>query len=173
MATREGMLRWLKKVPASSYYEILRVPRDATEAQIKANFHDFALQCHPDRFAGEAPDVVAVASEAFKRGVEAYRVLLRAPLRERYDRVLAQGRLRLDDKSIESAPPPPTGKTLAEVAKTAKGREHAAKADRLLTIGKLEEARVALVTALQNEPHNHELEDRLKLLYEAMALEPL
>jgi hypothetical protein len=47
------------------------------------------------------------------------------------------------------------------------------KADRLIAVGKLEEARVHLVTACQSEPDNEELAERLQILYEALALEPL
>ncbi len=42
-----------------------------------------------------------------------------------------------------------------------------------MTIGKLDEARLQLVNACQCEPFNQELAERLKLVYEALALEPL
>jgi hypothetical protein len=58
------------------------------------------------------------------------------------------------------------------IAKTPQAKKHAAKADRFIAIGKLEEARVALTSALQHEPHNAELEERIAILYEALALEP-
>jgi hypothetical protein len=59
------------------------------------------------------------------------------------------------------------------VATTPRGKQHAVRADRLIAIGKLDDARVQLVTACQCEPHNGELAERLQALYEALALEPL
>jgi hypothetical protein len=58
------------------------------------------------------------------------------------------------------------------IARTPGGKKLAAKADRLLSIGKLEEARVQLTGAFQQEPNNTELQERIQLLYEALALEP-
>ena len=169
----EAFHHWVEAANKKSYYEILRVPSDAPAASVKSAFHVFALAYHPDRYAQDSRDVVAAAGEVFKRGVEAYRVLSRPELRERYDRGLAQGKKRFDDKRLESSPPPPQGKTLEVVAKTPKGRQFALKADRLLSIGKLEDARLQLVNACQVEPDNEELTERLNLIYEALALEPL
>jgi curved DNA-binding protein CbpA len=171
--SREAFLHWVAGVHKKSYYDILRVPRDAQPAAIKTAFHLFALNYHPDRYTDEEADVAAAAAEVFKRGVEAYRVLARPELRKRYDEALGRGKNRLDEKRVDTAPPPPVGKTLEMVAKTPKGKQWALKADRLLTIGKLEDARLALVNALQSEPDNAELQDRLNLIYEALALEPL
>jgi hypothetical protein len=63
-------------------------------------------------------------------------------------------------------------RTLEMIAKTPGGKKFAAKADRLIAIGKLEDARVALTSAFQCEPMNDELEERIDLLYEALSLEP-
>jgi len=58
------------------------------------------------------------------------------------------------------------------VARTARGKQLALKADRLISAGKLDEARVQLVGAVQCEPDNTELAERLQIIYEALALEP-
>jgi curved DNA-binding protein CbpA len=173
MPSQEELIAWVKVAETKTYYEILRVNSKAPADEVKKAFHRFALLCHPDQFSDQPKEVQAAAGEAFKRGVESYRVLSNAKLRERYDRTLARGNKRLDDKSLSDRPPPPKGKTLEQVARTARGKEHARKADRQLTIGKLEAARVLLVTAFQEEPDNEELGERLKLIYEALALEPL
>ena len=45
-------------------------------------------------------DVAATASEIYKRGVEAYRGRSRKPLRERYDRAMGRGKLRIERLQI-------------------------------------------------------------------------
>ena len=62
------------------YYELLGVPRDATEADIKKAFRRLARELHPD--VSDAPD----AHERFREVVEAYEVLSKSETRELYDR---------------------------------------------------------------------------------------
>lgn len=167
-------IAWAESTATQNYYAILRVAQTATPAQIKSAFHSHALRCHPDRYVDDAPEIGIAAAEVFKRGVEAYNVLSKPDLRARYDAGLAKGRLRLDPTALPSVPPPPPkGKSIEECATTASGRQYALKADRLINIGKLEEARIALVTATQHEPYNEDLKERLTILYEALTLEPL
>jgi len=174
MPTVSTFVAWAESLPTLSYYGILRVDPHADAAKIKAAFHAFALRCHPDRYVEEGTEVSRAAAEVFKRGVEAYNVLSKPALRHRYDKVLAKGQLRLDPSALESIPPPPPkGKSLEEVAQTPRGKQHAVKAERLISIGKLEEARIMLVNATMEEPFNEELKERLNILYEALALEPL
>jgi curved DNA-binding protein CbpA len=161
---------WAESIPNLSYYGILRVPNNAALAQIKEAFHSFALRCHPDRYVDDSPDVAAAAAEVFKRGVEAYNVLSKPDLRARYDRALARGKLRIDVTAPESKPPPaPRRKTLEDLANTPRGKQFAIKADRLISIGKLDEARIQLINAIQNEPFNEELQAGLTKLYELIA----
>jgi curved DNA-binding protein CbpA len=173
MPSKQNFIAWLANVDKKSYYEILGLAPNAQQSEVKEAFHEFALVCHPDRYVDDPPDLRQAAGEAFKRGAEAYRVLSRRAVRARYDKVLSQGKKRLDEKSLDEKPAPPKGKTLEQVAKTAKGKQFAVKADRLLSIGNLEDARLVLTNALQVEPDNVELNERLKLIYEAMALEPM
>jgi molecular chaperone DnaJ len=62
------------------YYEVLGVPRTATEAEIKRAFRALAREVHPD--VSEAPD----AEQRFKEVVEAYEVLSDPERRATYDR---------------------------------------------------------------------------------------
>ena len=173
MPTRDTFVLWLRTVESKSYYEILGVEQNAAPLAIKAAFHAFGLRYHPDRYTGDPLEIRQAAGEVFKRGVEAYRVLRRPSLRARYDLQLRDGKgLRLDDRKIEEKAPIPQ-RTLEMIAKTPKGKEFAKKAERFMSIGKLDEARVQLVNACQCEPYNAELAERLKLVYEALALEPL
>jgi curved DNA-binding protein CbpA len=175
MASTEALSLFLESLPKRSYYDILRVQRTAKPREVKAAFHDFSLLYHPDRHVGASAEVVRLAAEIYKRGVEAYGCLSRPPLRARYDRALGEGRLRLDASAVaeDLPPPPPPVRTLEMVATTPRGKQHAVKADRLIAIGKLDDARVQLVSACQCEPYNGELAERLQALYEALALEPM
>ncbi len=62
------------------YYEILGVPRDADEQQIKKSFRRLAREYHPDRNQGDAD-----AEAKFKELAEAYEVLSDAERRRTYD----------------------------------------------------------------------------------------
>ncbi|HXH96140.1 MAG TPA: DnaJ domain-containing protein, partial [Gaiellaceae bacterium] len=62
------------------YYELLGVPRGASEADVKKAFRRLARELHPD--VSDAPD----AQERFREVVEAYEVLSKAETRELYDR---------------------------------------------------------------------------------------
>jgi len=173
MATRETFLAWAESLQDVSYYTVLRVAPNATPAEVKESFHQIALRCHPDRFVDQPDDVCDAAGEVFKRAVEAYRVLSQPELRARYDAHLAQGQVRI----VEGAPPTPPApapvvRTLEDIATTPKAKAHARRADLLLSVGKLDEARVEIAGACQEDPDNDELKERLTAVYEAMALEP-
>ncbi len=66
---------------ARDYYEVLGVPRDAGEADIKKAYRRLAMDCHPDRNGGDP-----TAEERFKEATEAYEVLRDPEKRSRYDR---------------------------------------------------------------------------------------
>lgn len=61
------------------YYDILGVPKDATERQIKKAFHKLALKYHPDR--NKSPD----AEAKFREIAEAYETLSDDKRRREYD----------------------------------------------------------------------------------------
>jgi molecular chaperone DnaJ len=62
------------------YYEVLGVPRNASEQEIKSAYRKLALKYHPDRNHGDK-----AAEERFKEGAEAYGVLGDPEKRRRYD----------------------------------------------------------------------------------------
>jgi curved DNA-binding protein CbpA len=165
---------WAESLATMTYYQILRVRRDATGSQIKEAFHSQALRCHPDNYASESAQVAAAAAQVFKRVVDAYAILSRPLLREKYDLQLVEtGKLTMDPNAayIPKPKPKPAMRTLEMVARTRDAKQFALKADRFLTAGNLEAARLALVNACQRDPNNQELAERLTLIYEAMALE--
>lgn len=61
-----------------SFYDILEVGRDATEAEIKKAYRSLSLKYHPDRPGGDA--------EKFKQISEAYETLSDGQKRDMYDR---------------------------------------------------------------------------------------
>ncbi len=61
-------------------YEVLGVPRNASEQEVKSAYRKLALQFHPDRNPGDKG-----AEEKFKEAAEAYSVLGDADKRRRYD----------------------------------------------------------------------------------------
>ncbi len=63
------------------FYEILGVPRTASDQDIKSAYRKLALKHHPDRNPGDK-----TAEEHFKEAAEAYSVLADADKRARYDR---------------------------------------------------------------------------------------
>lgn len=70
---------------AKDYYQLLGLPRDATEADVKKAFRTLARQLHPD--VSDEPD----AEERFKEVVEAYEVLSDSEKRQVYDRYGHEG----------------------------------------------------------------------------------
>ncbi len=70
----------------SDYYSLLRVPRTASQEEIKKAYRKVALEYHPDRNAGSRE-----AEERFKEVTEAYEVLRDPAKRDRYDRYGKEG----------------------------------------------------------------------------------
>ena len=64
------------------YYEILGVPKNATEEDIKKAYRKLAMKHHPDRNQGDGSKL---AEEKFKEGKEAYEMLSDATKRAAYD----------------------------------------------------------------------------------------
>ncbi len=64
------------------YYEVLGVPKGASEEEIKKAYRKLAMKHHPDRNQGEASKL---AEEKFKEAKEAYEMLSDAQKRAAYD----------------------------------------------------------------------------------------
>jgi DnaJ-class molecular chaperone len=70
-----------------SYYEILGVPPDATQAEIKKSFRNLALQHHPDKNRNSEE-----SKQKFMKIIEAYEVLSDEQARKNYDSNILQRR---------------------------------------------------------------------------------
>lgn len=68
------------------YYEVLEVPKNATEDEVKKAYRKKAVKYHPDRNPNDA-----AAEEKFKEATEAYEVLFDAEKRKVYDQYGFEG----------------------------------------------------------------------------------
>ena len=68
-------------MPQKDYYQILNVPRDASDDDIKKAYRKLAMQHHPDRNPGNK-----AAEDHFKEASEAYQVISDPERRAQYDR---------------------------------------------------------------------------------------
>jgi len=142
------------------YYELLRVAPTASADDVRRAFHEFAMRYHPDRYAGAPAEKLERASQIYRRGAEAYRVLASPEQRARYDKLLATGRLRYEDPSAseERASKRPPG-TLE--VKSLKARPFLQKALEAEKRGDLANAKLNFGMALQHEQDNAALKERL------------
>ena len=90
-----GHLMPRKRLVDLDYYELLGLERQASQDQVKAAFHRFAMKYHPDRAVNAGEDKGA-RERIYRRGTEAYRVLSHPLQRAAYDQGLIEGRLRFD-----------------------------------------------------------------------------
>ena len=66
--------------PQKNYYRILKLKEDASQQEVKKNFHRLAMFYHPDRNKG-------LHQEKFKLVNEAYQILSDKEMRDEYDRI--------------------------------------------------------------------------------------
>ena len=143
------------------YYTLLGVSAEATADDIREAYHSFALRYHPDRHVGEEPEIVGRAAEIFRRGAEAYSVLLDPARRGRYDEGLSRGELRLASELRETQRadrPPRPG---PDAIRSLKARPFAARAEQAIAARDWKQARLNLQIALQHEPGHTGLSERL------------
>lgn len=85
------------------YYTLLGLEPSAALPDVKRAFRRFARRYHPDRFAGGDPIKRKRATDIYRRGSEAYQVLIDPVAREAYHQVLRKGQLRLRTEDRERA----------------------------------------------------------------------
>ncbi len=152
------------------YYGLLQVSPTASSDEVRAAFHRFAAKYHPDRFMGEGSSIEKVerAAAIYRRGAEAYKVLMDGARRKQYDQGLAQGHLRYDASLAQSSSSmAPTGFPLK--VKSPLARPFALKAEQLYKSGDFGNAKVNLKLALQKEGTNAQLEELLRTLEERLS----
>jgi DnaJ-class molecular chaperone len=81
----------MPKVADTTYYDLLGVSPDATEAQIKKAFRKLALEYHPDKSSHKSEKEKKEAEHKFKELAEAYGILSDAKKRKQYDHIGVDG----------------------------------------------------------------------------------
>jgi DnaJ-class molecular chaperone len=148
------------------YYQLLGVSPIANADQIRAAFHRFARDHHPDNFLG-SPEESAQHTEYYQLGSEAYRVLLDPTKRKLYNEGLEKGVLRYSEDRAEEklrTVRPPGGVTL----RSGKARAFFSRAHRAMKSEDWAQAKLNLQLALQNEPDNEDLKAKLEEVLERM-----
>lgn len=135
-----------RKLSELNYYEILRVPSEASADAIKVAFHAFARRYHPDRAAHD-PARRQMLTRIYQRGTEAYRVLCHPKRRQLYDHGLSQGQLRFDPGLARGAAMTPVASPGA-----ARARPFVRKAEQSMRRGNYQDARLHLQIALGRAP---------------------
>jgi DnaJ-class molecular chaperone len=126
------------------YFTVLGLKHGASSEQVREGFHQFALKYHPDQWVDE-PEWQAQALTVFKRGTEAYRVLMHAVLRARYEQALRRGELRLAADEMFSGAEGPAA--TAEVALPSGAKPFYEKAVASLEKGDINGAKMHLMLA--------------------------
>jgi len=139
------------------YYELLGVDPQAGVDAIRTAFHAFARRYHPDNHTDD-PKRHRRATLIFRRGTEAYRVLLDRELRAAYEQELRKGIKRLRsgvERRHGSRIPRPLGP---------RARTFFAAAEQAQRGGDLQAAILQIRIALQHEPGSERLEAKLEEL---------
>lgn len=149
------------------YYTLLGIIRTATSDQIRAAFHRFAREHHPDNFVGAAQEESDRHTELYQHASEAYEVLLDPLRRKIYDEGLAKGRLRYTPDRAEE-----TRRTMRPLGgvmlRSSKARVFFTRAYKAIKAEDWPQAKLNLQMALQNEPGNQELQAKLDEVLERM-----
>lgn len=146
------------------YYTLLGLELHATADAVRDAFHRFALKYHPDNHAGGDPARLARATQIFRRGAEAYRVLSSPESRRRYDEGLARGERRLAAEPEAATRKPAPAQTVNR-----KAHPFFRKAEQLLAQGDLVNAKLQLKIASGHDPESGLVRSRLAHVDEQLA----
>lgn len=136
------------------YYTLLQVDREASVDDVKRAFHAFALRYHPDTHVGGSDEKRRRATQIYRRGAEAYEVLLDAERRALYDLQLSHGHLRYDEDVAKKLAEPPPEPPKQYMFRTQEGKDLTQRAQRAYKEGRGDEALRLLEEAKFHEPDN-------------------
>jgi DnaJ-class molecular chaperone len=141
------------------YYTLLQIENNVSVDQVRQAFHRFAAKYHPDRFLGVGAEQSKIerASQIYRRGAEAYKVLSDPQRRKQYDFGLERGQLRFDANAEQPTAPAVVGQWPIKV-KNPVARPFATKAEQAFKAGDFGAAKVNLKLALAKDQGNAQIE---------------
>lgn len=145
------------------YYQLLRVDKNSASRVIKEAYFYWSLHFHPDRFMRLSDDVLRMKIyDIFKRMSEAFKVLINPEARSRYDENLAGPERETSLRYLEIERTPATSIDPTAEAVTAVGKRYLHFATLAESDGNHRSAMKYLTQAIQVEPENQALKDRLE-----------
>lgn len=154
------------QLDALDYFEILRLPRGAGAAEVKAAYYRESRSFHPDRFAAlPSPDLRELVARIYRRVNEAYTVLRDDDRRQRY---LAEvsgperaRKLRFTETDEAALQDEQKRRAEEQLGQTPNGRKLYAAALQDVAAQRWDAAARALRTALMYEPGNARFQELL------------
>lgn len=146
------------------YYTLLGLEPGASGDDIRRAFHTFALKFHPDNHSSAEPAKLARATQIFRRGAEAYRVLLDPGARKRYDEGLSKGELRLSPERARASKAPSAAQRINR-----KAHPFWKKAQAAMKREDWQTAKLNLNIAKQHDPDNPTIAAALEQVQERIA----
>ena len=162
-----AVFAWVEALDDLSYYELFGLEAAATADDIQAAFHVFCETFHPDGHMDRDEGEQRALTTIFKRGTEAYAVLVDPVLRAQYDTQLAAKatphppRLSFSPLSRFPSRGPSGAVPLDDAVRSPSAKPFARRAEELMGKGDLRQAKLQLVMANHMDPGNAVLEQAL------------
>ncbi len=149
----------------STHYEVLGIEPGAPADEVRRAFHRFAARYHPDRHPGLSAAERDWLEAWYRRGTEAYRVLLDPAARREYDRRHGLLRDAGADRGLERGARA-SGRLQV---RNPRARPFARKAQKAMQAGDWRTAILNLRLALGHDPDNELLQARLAYAEEQLG----
>ncbi len=161
----QALAGWLAVLDRLSYYDLFGLPPNASYDQVRAAFHAFAEDFHPDGHRARPDGERRAVNAIFKRGAEALRILTDPQLRVQYDQALAlsdqsgaRAAVSQTRSSSSSGSIAPAPQRLIDTVRSPGARPFVLRAEELQKKGDFKQAKLQLTMALHMEPGNTRLD---------------